>query len=397
MHLLVASLSVLFAQGSLAVPHQKPRSPNKSCQRFEVPVSASAVNARYDIPTVNDDLSVTEWVLESDRWSSPHPFRILENITVSDTFTIHAQLCTPGSSASNKNGILQIATHGLIYDKRYWEPEFIGNSYVDAAGYSIFTYDRLSTGLSSKPDGHVVVQSPLELEILRQLTIMARDGRLYTLAKREHSADPVIQQLAKPSKIVHVGHSFGSILTSSLLSTYGNLSDGAIITGFIPNKYGSSSRLGAFGFEFARSNAPRFSDRPNGYIVPGTRSLIHQLFFAGLPSDSIGGFTEEMLGYGDATKQPGTVGEFNSFNALNLGPAPAFQGPIQFMEARFDYAACGGDCQDAYDLATLNQLYPKAAALEVFLQPNTGHGLTLHRNATAGYQATFDFLAANGL
>jgi hypothetical protein len=42
-------------------------------------------------------------------------------------------------------------------------------------------------------------------------------------------------------------------------------------------------------------------------------------------------------------------------------------------------------------------LYPGATAFDVHIQPGTGHGLTLSTNATAGYQATFDFLKKAGL
>jgi hypothetical protein len=103
---------------------------------------------------------------------------------------IHVQLCTPRKPASAKKATLQIAAHGLIYDKRYWDAEInsVENSYVNAAlnaGYSILTYDRLGTGLSDKPDGYTIVQAPLQLEILHQLTLMAHDGRLLTLAKQQ--------------------------------------------------------------------------------------------------------------------------------------------------------------------------------------------------------------------
>jgi hypothetical protein len=33
----------------------------------------------------------------------------------------------------------------------------------------------------------------------------------------------------------------------------------------------------------------------------------------------------------------------------------------------------------------------------VYVQPGSGHGLTLHKNATAGYGAMFDWLTLNGL
>lgn len=83
--------------------------------------------------------------------------------------------------------LLDFATHGVHYDSRYWDSEYQPekHSYVDAAleaGYSTLTYDRLGVGRSDKPDAYTVVQAPLELEILRQLTLMARNGTLYNFA-----------------------------------------------------------------------------------------------------------------------------------------------------------------------------------------------------------------------
>jgi hypothetical protein len=42
-------------------------------------------------------------------------------------------------------------------------------------------------------------------------------------------------------------------------------------------------------------------------------------------------------------------------------------------------------------------MYPAASVIEVYIHPGVGHGLTLHKNATAGYKVMFDFFARNGL
>jgi hypothetical protein len=62
---------------------------------------------------------------------------------------------------------LQIATLGLHYNSRYWDPELDRGKqcYVEAslkAGYAILTYDRLGAGQSDIPDAYAEVQAPLE-------------------------------------------------------------------------------------------------------------------------------------------------------------------------------------------------------------------------------------------
>ena len=44
----------------------------------------------------------------------------------------------------------------------------------------------------------------------------------------------------------------------------------------------------------------------------------------------------------------------------------------------------------------MQQFYPKAAALEVDQQPDTGHAFPLHNDALAGFEVSFDFLTRNG-
>jgi hypothetical protein len=71
---------------------------------------------------------------------------------------------------------------------------------------------------------------------------------------------------------------------------------------------------------------------------------------------------------------------------------------IKLFLAEHDFPVCDGDCNGIYDLAQLKQYnFPNASAVDVYVQPKTGHGLALHKNATAGYKVMFDFLDTNGL
>ncbi|CZR60457.1 uncharacterized protein PAC_10353 [Phialocephala subalpina] len=61
-------------------------------------------------------------------------------------------------------------------------------------------------------------QGAAQIAILQQMTGFIREGR-YT------------GSFGKPSKIVHVGHSFGSFISNALIATTPKLSDAAILTG----------------------------------------------------------------------------------------------------------------------------------------------------------------------
>lgn len=386
----------LFYRTVLASPIVVSDRSHGYCTELDIPLFASAPSAVYDIPRVNNDIEATAWAIFDATRSNIHGVgNIIENTTTSGVFNIHAQLCVPKSS--DKQDILQIATHGLHYDSRYWDSRYQPEnySYVDAtlkAGYSILTYDRLGVGQSDHPDAYEVVQAPLQLEILRQLTLMARNGTLYEFAGKQTPVIPTLSQLGKPSKIVHIGHSFGSVLTSAFIATYGNLTDGAIITGFYLGLNLASAGSTSFVVEYAATGSPSF-DRPSGYVV-SKKNGIQNIFFGGNPKTA---FTPELLEYGHSLKQPVSVGEFASPSSIIGRYGPSFTGPVQYLLPEFDFYICRGDCKGVANETILAQTYPNASTIEVVIQPNTGHALPLHLNATAGFQLTYDFLDKHGL
>ena len=365
------------------------------CKQMNIPVTTAANNAIYNIPRVDNDIEATAWAIYDATRTTPHDAQnIIKNTTTLGVFNIHAQLCVP---RSRQKDVLQIATHGVHFDSRYWDSTYMpeNHSYVEAAlaaGYSILTYDRLGVGQSDIADAYTTVQAPLELEILRQLTLMARNGTLYDFAGHVEPTDPTFKGLGKPNKVVHIGHSFGSFLTSAFIANYGSLSDGAIITGYLLTEFLASAGSTSFSLEYAATGSPPF-DRPSGYVVCKPNG-IQNIFFGGDPKTA---FTPELLDYGVAIKQPVPIGEFASAFSLLGNPGPSFMAPVQFLLPEFDFYICRGDCNGLANVTALNQTYPHATKIEVAIQPNTGHALPLHNNATAGFKLMFDFLSRNGL
>lgn len=182
------------------------------------------------------------------------------------------------------------------------------------AGYSILIYDRLGCGQSEKADAYDVVQGPTEIEILHQLIVLARAGKL-SPAKHQYLKVPTFD------KIVAVGHSIGSILTSGMLTKYPDAVEGAILTGFLLS--GKGGNIAPPGLEFARSSDPRrFHNFPSGYLVQATRSDIQRQFF------HKGNFELDALEYAEAVKGTNTVGEIVGFPYIVAKPAPKYSGPL---------------------------------------------------------------------
>ncbi|KAK3635226.1 hypothetical protein LTR56_014835 [Elasticomyces elasticus] len=372
-----------------------------NCYNFKLDVPVTATKYVLDILPVNNNIDAVNFALDIDgRTSLNATERILGNVTISESFTLKATICTP--SAENDKHIMQLLTHGLIVDSRYWDIEIdrTNHSYVLAAvnaGYTVLSYDRLGHGQSEKPDASVV-QGPVELELLRVLTEMARDGSLIA------GASP-ISPSALPSgfpafeHVVHVGHSYGSILTAALLVAYPELSSAAILTGFtVTNSTNPTTSTAALGFEYAAANdLGRYGDRGSGYIVPATVDQIQLGFYHRDNISDLSGFSDALLAYGEYIKQPLTTGEWLSIRGLlNIVPALEFKGPLQFFLAERDFLVCGSDCKSDYDPAVLAALYPRVKSLDTYIQPDAGHGLTFQKNATAGYAVMMNWLDSQG-
>ncbi|KAK4953651.1 hypothetical protein LTR10_008254 [Elasticomyces elasticus] len=372
------------------------------CHDLMLNIPVNGTNYRLDILRVDSNTDAIDLVVDIDRWTSQNiTERILGEVNISATFSIYAQLCFP--EAAKDKHIVQILSHGGVFDHRYWDSQLdpAQYSYVYAAlnaGYTVLNYDRLGNGLSEKPDAYTVAQAPIEVEVLQVLTEMVRKGTLLSHSAAGYYYSPKLR-LPAFDKIVHVAHSLGSQITAAFLTKYGNQSSGAILTGFtFPTKTGPF-KASAFGLEFAATNNPElFGDLPSGYVVPATVNNLQNCFFHRYNASDPTGFTEEALAYAESIKQPLSVGEAVATRGLlKIGYSPDFTGPLQFYLAEFDFLVCDGDCKGDYDPSFPPHVYPNASALETYIRPGAGHGNVLHKNASAGYAVSLDFLKRHGL
>lgn len=158
-------LSLLALSSSLCLALALPsddayseKTKSRKCQDYNIPLDiTSTVNETTSaFPPFKSNLDVVNFVFNLARRDTKTAFVPLsmsqKNVTTS--YNIAGTFCTPAYHAGNQSTVI-LATHGLGFDRRYWDirKNAADYSFVDSAisrGYSVFFYDRLGTGKSTK-------------------------------------------------------------------------------------------------------------------------------------------------------------------------------------------------------------------------------------------------------
>ncbi|QDS75304.1 hypothetical protein FKW77_001367 [Venturia effusa] len=376
----IITILVLFIP-VLCVAAAVPSKPN--CFDLDVPVHVESQSYPLLVPVFKNGYEATEFVLQATKRDvNPDSSALLgKPVNVSTIFSIGATYCTP-SQPSTKSSTLQLLSHGLGFDRSYWDLDGDLN-YIAAAtsaGYSTFSYDRLGNGASTIADPYNTVQTVIELAILTEITSLLRNGN-------------VSKRIPIPKKIVHVGQSYGSSITNALAATSPEISDAIVLTGYSLNATYEPWFLRASAFHLASENQPeRFSGLSSGYLTWGDK-FTNQYGFLKYPY-----FDPKVLDKAEAGKFPFTLGEILTGGLIPVA-APGFEKPVLLMAADADLIFCGSDCYGVVDgpYAANAKVFSAAKPLKTYIQPNTGHGMNLHFNATGWYGVVQDFLAENGL
>lgn len=173
----------------------------KQCTNLTIPITASARNGVFDVPVPVTNIDVTNFILNLNQQGHNYSQATLDGYkTVSGNYHIAATYCTPDSGPAD---VLQVLTHGIGFDRSYWNIPLDNYNYsyvneaVDQYGYSTFTWDRLGIGMSSHGNPLTEIQALLEVDALKELTLMLRKGSIKGISTAYDT-------------VVHVGHSFGS-------------------------------------------------------------------------------------------------------------------------------------------------------------------------------------------
>ncbi|KAG8712447.1 hypothetical protein FRC08_014563 [Ceratobasidium sp. 394] len=367
-----------------------PNSPNSSptssgtCTQTRVPVTVNVATTDIRTPKPVTQGAVAGFMANywatgstvSQQAMPPNPDGSRPSKTTQATYNIFTQLCLP--NGWRDGGVVHIGTHGINFDHSYWEFGYSKEyNYIEAAtkaGYAVFTHDRLGVGQSDKPDGLGEVQAATEVEILHQLIQNLRST-------------------GKFSKVVGIGHSFGSIQLTGIANKYPDDVEAVILTGYTPSMVTVPLSFTGWAITLAKEQPDanirsRWMSLPNGankyttdlaYWGTGSPSADRFAFFAEGNYDE-GAFTQAYN-----TKQTFTMGEFLTIGEPVLQPAPNYKGDVIVVTGEKDLIFCGGNCNQPPTttsgkslLDDTKTLYPNAKSFMTYVTPGAGHALFTH-------------------
>lgn len=357
-----------------------------TCNDFIVPIPVDNVTTIVPpFPAEFDQYAATELLnLFTIRTPSVPDVNLT---TLTKTFNISVEYCAPKTQGP-ESSTLFINTHGLGFNKSYWN-FYLANatddaqySYIDriaGAGYSTLSWSRLGIEPSTVADPLTEVQATVELALLAGLTTLARVGQL--------------TGVAIPEKVIHVGHSWGSQLSLALAAVAPELSDGVVLTGYSNRAEYQGYFLASTGLRLASDNAPeRFpaDQYPPGYVT-WVDKFANQYSFLEYPY-----FDLAVLDQAEATKYPFTLGELLTATIIPSA-APEFTGPVLYLAAEHDLIFCASNCTGLFEEdSPAIQAFNGSNNVEAIVLPYFGHGINLHKNATAAYDLILEWAAQNG-
>jgi pimeloyl-ACP methyl ester carboxylesterase len=281
--------------------------------------------------------------------------------------TIYGRLCLPPGSAPK---VLQVLVHGASYDHTYWDfAGFNGRySYVraqNAAGYATLAIDQLGVGRSSHPLSALVTQ------LAGASTIHDVIG-----ASRSGAFGPAF------SKVVLVGHSFGSLTSWLEAATYHDV-DGVVVSG-------ASHSLGALALarlgphirpaQLDPVTASRVPPLDLGYVsIPGARADVFYHLSNADPA---------VVQQDEATRSEIAIGVAATI-PVYIPATLGIQVPVLEVNGIDDIPFCaqggGASLTNCSSDATLRAsealFFSPAAKLQTTVIPNAGHDLNLQLNA----------------
>ncbi|KEP48593.1 alpha/beta hydrolase family containing protein [Rhizoctonia solani 123E] len=363
-------------------PTPSPGGPG-TCAQGLTPITVQVETTAINMKKPEDQSKLTGFLANFWTTGSPVSSQILPHEDngsnkkkhLEGTYNIWTQTCHPNGKEGQVPLIIGI--HGINFDHSYWEFGYSKEyNFVEAAnkaGYAVLTYDRLGVGQSDKPDGLNVVQSSTEVEILHRFIQQARASGKY-------------------SKILGIGHSFGSIQLTGIAARYPRDLDAVVLTGYAPSMISVPLAFTAWS-QMLASEQPDMAVRSRWSSLPSGSNIMNDKSYLGTGSPSSdrfaffseGSYDEGAFKLAYDTKQTHTLGEFLTIAEPVSQPASEYKGHVFVVTGERDIIFCGGNClqkpvsaSGSNLLDDTKSLYPNAASFSTHVPSGAGHALFAH-------------------
>ncbi|MCJ1362775.1 hypothetical protein MMC16_001881 [Acarospora aff. strigata] len=317
------------------------------------------------------------------------------------------RFCEPEVVNNNRKNTVQLLVHGVTETKLYWSglsyPTGINGdtyswiAYASRQGYPTLAIDRIGNGNSTHPDPVLVTQMNLEEAVLHQLVLKLKSGAGHSIFCTARAKTSQLGQAVPGrtfSRVVFVGHSYGSILGNMMATTHPTDIAAYILTGYgvsvIPVAAGLPQTVP---FPAALYSATRFAGFALGYLATSSQIGRRNYLWGADGSYDQAVFLRDFTG-----EDVVGVGEILSITA-GLKAAPAYAGPVAVITGERDEVFClGGFCGTGPQSpqAQSCSFFPKSPNCTYNIPLGTGHMIDLHYSAQQSFKYAHDFLAQNG-
>ncbi|KAK3181415.1 hypothetical protein K4F52_007277 [Lecanicillium sp. MT-2017a] len=318
---------------------------------------------------------------------------------VGGSYSISARYCEPLVDVPHRRNTLQVLVHGITYTKDYWSgratrdigPGSTNSSWVYFAaqqGYPTLAIDRPCNGKSSRPNGLIECQVPLEAAIITAVINKARSGQLPTLP-------------TEFDKIIYVGHSYGSLVGNHITATYPDSIDQIHLTGFTQKVLvgGPSVIIRSVPLPAGLIAPTRFPSLDVSYIIGTSKDGARPCFYEG-------DYDDVMVDYEWRNRGTVTLGEFATVPLGQL-PSPNFKGDVFVVNGDADNIFCASDtvtalagkpgqCAAFKYSEHVGSSYPVARHFGFHNVLNAGHCVLSHNNGKESTERSHGFMESTG-
>jgi pimeloyl-ACP methyl ester carboxylesterase len=228
------------------------------------------------------------------------------------------------------------------------------------------------------------VQTPLQIEVLRNIIQELRDGCVPSVPKFE--------------KVIFVSHSYGSIVARLIATVHpDNGADAYVLTAASSNLTGLTGAVATWNPRSASAVDSRFPNLNPAYLSISPGSVRDTIY----PLD--GQFDPKMAEWDAQSPHVFALGEISA----SSGQTPSdFKGPVLVLTGRVDQIVCGNgnitslvpDCGvgPGSNPDKTRSLFPKASLFETYVPGDSAHSLNTQYSAPETFGAALEWLQSVG-